>query len=801
MCLAALAGAVSWTPALAATGDISTFAGSLGEGLATRIAQVPVAPAVHGRTLYLSEEYLVRAVDLDSGLERIVAGTGQWGSTGDGGPAIAATLNATWITADAGGNLFVVDGNRLRRIDTAGRITTVAGGGTRRDEGAPALETDLGSPGGLAINAAGAIYYSDTWSRKIRRIDTGGIVTTVAGVGQKTSPTFSGDGGPALLADLYGPGDVTFDPSGQLHFLDGPRVRRIDAQGIISTVAGGGTYPWGANGVRATDVMLTPLGLAFDGAGTLYIAEAKWVRRVDAGGRITTIAGNGLSTVRSDQREVDPGDGEPATGVALVPRRLTLDPGGNVYLTEWGRGRVRRIAPSGIIATVAGNGTKSLGGDGGPVRQAQLSRPSATASDRAGNLYIADTDNGRIRKVSPSGTITSLPQRFQSPSVLAVDDAGRLYVKVAGEVALRVDPDGLVTRWAGGGTGAVADGGPATAGWMSVQGLAVDRGGNLFIIDSGRIRKVDPAGIITTVAGGGSATAEEGLLAISAGLYPSAVAVDSTGSVLLTDLATQHIWRVTSGGRLTNVAGSTQGFSGDGGPATAAQLSLGIPHSTVVSGLAVDAADQIFVLDFLNFRVRRIDTSGTITTVAGNGVGWDLAGGRPPPTGEGVPATSTPIAAWNIGLDGSGNLYLVDPYASRIRIVAGVGLAAPPATAAAVMVRAVGAPAGTASTTPTTAVVARPAAAAPTPAVARPAPAAPAAPGSAAIPGAAPAATEPAPASVAVMSRAGSMPATGPRSLAAESPAIDRGLWKVAAGALAASATSWVGLWRRRRVG
>jgi len=258
-------------------------------------------------------------------------------------------------------------------------------------------------------------------------------------------------------------------------------------------------------------------------------------------------------------------------------------------------------------------------------------------------------------------------------------------------------------------------------------------------------------------------------------------------------VATQRIWRVTGGGRLSNVAGTTRGFGGDGGPATAAQLNLGIPYSLATGGLAVDPADQIFVLDFMNFRVRRIDTGGTITTVAGNGVGWDFASERPPATGEGVPATSTPIAAFNLGLDGSGNLYLVDPHANRIRIVPGVGSAAAPATPAAVMVRAGATTAGTgATTTSTTALVARSA-----PAVTTPAPAPPtAAPGSVATP----APVEPAPASDAALARAAAITASGHRSLEGRSPAIDPGLWRLAAaGALAASATSSARLWRRRR--
>jgi streptogramin lyase len=199
------------------------------------------------------------------------------------------------------------------------------------------------------------------------------------------------------------------------------------------------------------------------------------VRKVDAAGRITTVAGNGQSVVRADSREVDPGDGEAATGVALAPTRVAVDALGNVYATEWGRGRVRRVAVTGIITTVAGNGTGGLGGDGGPANRAQLLQPAGVAFDRSGNVYISDTGDGRIRKVSPGGTITSLPQELHLSGGIAVDGAGRLYAMISGGVVVRIDPDGLVTRWAGGGTRDPIEGERATNGWIpQMSRIAVD---------------------------------------------------------------------------------------------------------------------------------------------------------------------------------------------------------------------------------------------------------------------------------------------------------------------------------------
>lgn len=676
--------AVVVPPASAAVGDISTFAGSLGEGLATRVAQDSPGVAVRGRTLFVGANpppghgvgAVVRAVDLDTGQERVIAGMGEPGSGGDRGLATAANLTSVQdLAVGIAGDLFIADGaaGRVRRIDAAGKITTVAGGGVRRDDGIPATEAELPFTSHIAVDTAGDLYLSDAYN-KVRRVDATGTIATFAGVGG--SSAFSGDGGPARQARFLGAGDLAFDPAGNLHISDGPRVRRVDRSGIITTIAGGGTMGFGTSGVQATDVEISPRGLAFDADGSLLIADSRWLRKVDAVGVITTVAGNGEFVVGPNGKEVEPGDGRQALTVALAPSSVVADSGGNAFVTEWGRARVRQIGPSQIITTVAGNGFRTLGGDGGPARQAQLFRPNGVAFDRTGNSYIADTSNGRVRKVSPSGVISSLSHDFPSVRHVAVDDAGRLFV-ASEAIVWRVDTDGVVTKVAGGGSFINGTGGRALETALFVAGLAVDRAGDLYIADFVRIRKVDAGGAIRTVAGGGTIDPTDGVAATSAILAPLGVQVDGAGTIFLSDVRAQKIWKVGATGLLTKVAGSTRGFSGDGGPATDAQLSIGLEGLQRFAGLALDGAGQLFIVDFDNNRVRRVDLAGVITTVAGDGQSYE-SNTRPPAPGEDVAATSTPVFAMGIGVDRATNLYLADVYHHRIRKVAGVALTPPP---------------------------------------------------------------------------------------------------------------------------
>lgn len=345
----------------------------------------------------------------------------------------------------------------------------------------------------------------------------------------------------------------------------------------------------GAQAVSATTVPLSrPTGIAFDARGNLYLAETNRhvVVKVDAGGNLTTIAGTGVQGFA--------GDGGPATAAQLdSPTGLALDAAGDVYVADTHNQRVRRIkAASGVITTVAGDGTAGYGGDGGPATAAMLNRPGALAVDAAGNVYVADTNNHRVRRIdAQAGTITT----------------------VAG--------DGV--------QGYSGDGGPATAAEIdSPDGLAVSAAGVLYLADTHneRIRAVNLAagtsttGIITTVAGtGATGSAGDGLVAAQAALAgPRGLTVDAQGNVYLADTNNQRIRRIDAGtGAITTVVGTgTQGFLGDGGAATAAALDS--PRAVALAPAGANAA-ALTLADTGNRRVRQVASDATVETIAGLG--------------------------------------------------------------------------------------------------------------------------------------------------------------------------------------
>jgi uncharacterized protein (TIGR03437 family) len=350
------------------------------------------------------------------------------------------------------------------------------------------------------------------------------------------------------------------------------------------------------------------------------------------------------------------GDGGQATSADLnQPADVAVDASGNLFIADAGNNRIRKVSASGIITTVAGNGSPGFSGDGGPATSALLSYPSAVAVDASGNIFIADWLNNRIRKVSASGIITT----------------------VAGN---GVPTPGALTA----GEGFSGDGGPATSAALAAPtGVAVDTSGNLFIADhdNNRIRKVSTGGIITTVAGSGTpgtfgtptyygGFSGDGGPATSALLsYPYGVAVDASGNLFMVDSLNNRIRKVSASGIITTVAGSgafgwgncycTSGsFSGDGGPATSATLDA--------LGVAADASGNLFIADAGNNRIREVAASNSIiTTVAGNGSrGF---------SGDGGPAAAAQLSyTWGVAVDASGNIFIADTGNNRIREVQAV---------------------------------------------------------------------------------------------------------------------------------
>jgi sugar lactone lactonase YvrE len=385
------------------------------------------------------------------------AGTGAAAFSGDGGPAQAAAINGPWgVTVDNQGNIFIADtlNNIIRKVSAStGIITTVAGNRSFAfgGDGGPATQASLAEPTAVAVDSQGNLYIADFFNHRIRKV-SGGIITTVAGSGAVGSGngSFSGDGGPATSATLNLPFGVAVDGSGNLFIADhnNHRIRKVSG-GIITTVAGsGGVAPasnggFTGDGGPATSATLSfPDGVTVDGSGNLFIADTSnsAIRKVNAStGIITTVAGSGTQGFS--------GDGGLATAARLfIPEVTAIDSAGNIFIGDGFNNRVRLVTTNGIISTVAGSGPTGSGngsfsGDGGQATAATLSNPFSVALDAAGNLYIADNVNNRIRRVasSPIPTVASL-----FPNCLDASAAG-MNVRITGTGFSA----GSVVRWNG----------------------------------------------------------------------------------------------------------------------------------------------------------------------------------------------------------------------------------------------------------------------------------------------------------------------------------------------------------------
>ena len=347
-----------------------------------------------------------------------VAGTGSLGSSGDGGPATSAHLHfPKGVALNSSGNLFISDqdNHRIRKVDSSGNITTVVGDGTFgfSGDGGPATSAKLAFPLGLAFDSSGNLFIADGSNHRIRKVDTSGNISTVAG----TTKGFSGDGGPATSAQLNDPTDVAVDSSGNLFIADWPnnRIRKVDSSGNISTVAGTGSTGsleggFSGDGGPATSAQLRdPWGVTIDSAGNLYIGDSinHRIRKVDTSGTITTVAGTGATGLGQGGFS---GDGGPATSPRLSrPLGVAIDSSGNLFIADAHNHRIRKVDTSGVISTVVGSGSAPILGDGGPATDAKLKSPTAVAIDSSGNLFIADAHHSRIRKVEAVAAAAPAP--------------------------------------------------------------------------------------------------------------------------------------------------------------------------------------------------------------------------------------------------------------------------------------------------------------------------------------------------------------------------------------------------------
>ena len=735
-----------------------------------------------------------------------VAGKSGSGYSGDGSAATNANLCSPYsVTFDVFSNLYIADGgnNRIRMVDTNGIITTVAGksGSGYSGDGGAATNAKLYSPSGVALDALGNLFIADQGNNRIRMVDTNGIITTVAG---KSGSGYSGDGGAATNANLAVPSGVAFDVFGNLYIVDGGnnRIRKVDTNGIITTMAGKSGSGYSGDGGAATNANLySPYGVTFDAYGNLFIADDNnnRVRKVDQNGIITTVAGRIGGGSYS-------GDGGAATNANLFfPSGVTFDASGNLFIADTLNQRIRKVLQyagyptltiGNIGVTNAGNYTVVVTSSYGSVtssiatlalafppvitnQPASLiaavgSSPSFSVSvagtapfdyewyfagtnlvqsgtnstltlpnvstNNAGNYMVMVTNNyGSVTSqvaalmlmVPPSVTIqpvsqtnapgtavtlsvavagvgpftyqwqfngTNLPNNIittvagtnypgysgdgvaatntylNSPNGVAFDAFGNLFIVDSQNERIRkVDTNGIITTVAGkGGSGSYSgDGGAATNANLNYPaGMTFDASGNLYIADehNNRIRKVDTKGVITTVAGksGAASYSGDGGVATNANLAnPIGVAFDVFGNLFIADAGNNRIREVNTNGIITTVAG-TNGYvvlySGDGGAATNANLSF-------PTGMAFDAFGNLFIADEGNNRIRKVDTNGIITTVAGNGPSNNglLHGSY---SGDGGAATNATLyQPFSVAFDASGNLFISDALNSRIREV------------------------------------------------------------------------------------------------------------------------------------
>lgn len=538
-------------------------------------------------------------------------------------------------------------------------IETVAGGARFEFPAGtvPAAEIRFIQPEGIAGGPQGEVYIADSYYDRIVRVAPDGSAVTYAG----TVTGFGGDGGPASAARFNFVGPITVGPSGDLFVGDlrNGRIRRIAAAtGTITT------YATGAGNPRA---------IAFDSAGTLYFADSAnhIVGKVEPAGTVTVIAG----------RRGTPGfggDGGPATAATLNgPRGLAFDSSGNIIFTDASNHRIRRINPQGVIETLSGTGVPGSAPNNVPVATAVWNGPGSVVIDRAGDIYVGDGANGRIRRIrggmvtviSGGGTSRTFPgraslTRLETPFQLALGPNQQLLVNDSLErrsyrIDLATDTiqavAGLATASGGG------DGGPAVAAsFLTPAGVAAARDGSIYVTDpqDHRVRRIDPNGIITTFAGSGRPEITgDGGQARNAGLgLPRSLAFDPAGNLYIGCNYGAVVRRVTPQGVISTLTGGpTTGFSGDGGPASAARIQG--PNA-----LAADNEGNIFFTDSANHRVRRVSTNGVITTVAGSSQSGFA--------GDGGPATEARLLSpQGVAVDLSGNIFVSDSQNNRIRRV------------------------------------------------------------------------------------------------------------------------------------
>ena len=576
------------------------------------------------------------------------------------------------LAMDPAGNVYVADtnNNTVRKITPAGVVTTYAGtaGSSGSTDGAGAAAR-FSAPTGVAADASGNIFVADTGNNTLRKITSGGLVTTIAGLAGSVGSV----DGTGSAARFRSPFALAVDASGNVYAADtyNHTIRKITSAGVVTTLAGTANSSGSADGLGSTARFNFPSGVAVGGTGDIYVADSfnHTIRKITPGGVVTTLAGTAGIAGSAN-----------ATGSAArfnTPLSVTVDAANTVYVTDTNNHTIRRITSAGVVTTLAGT-AGSIGSTDATGSAASFNAPAGITVDGAGNAFVSDTTNDTIRMITSGGVVTTLAgtsvngsadgtgeaARFNLPFGVALDSTGNVYVPDAGNHTIRkITGAGLVSTLAGlPGAAGSADGTGAAARFNNPSGVAVDGAGNVYVADADNhtIRKVTAAGVVSTLAGSaGFVGSTDGTGAAARFNYPSGVAVDGAGSVYVADAGNRTIRKITAAGVVTTLAGLAGNAGSTDATGSAARFSY-------PSGVAVNGAGVVYVADASNQTIRKITTAGVVTTLAGS-------------TGNAGSTDGTGVAArfnypGGIAVDGAGNILVADTRNDALRKITAAGV-------------------------------------------------------------------------------------------------------------------------------
>ncbi len=528
------------------------------------------------------------------------------------------------IAGDSSGNVFVVDSlnQTIRKISATGVVTTFAGtpGVLGSDDGVGSAAT-FNFPTGIAIDSSGNLYVADAFNSTIRKITSSGTVSTFAG---STGNSGSSDG-LGNAAQFYFPQGIAIDNMDQIYVTDtvNSTIRMITPSGLVSTLAGSPGFNGSNDGTGAAATFNNPSGITVDSLKNVYVVDSfnSTIRKITSSGVVSTLAG-----AAGQYQDVD-GHGSDAR--FYFPFGITIDTNGNLYISDLGNFKIRKINTSNIVSTIAGSNIV-FGSDDGQGAAATFAHPYGIVVDSLNNAYVTEQNNSDIRKIDSAGNVSTFAgsstnsgsadgvgtsARFSVPTGIALDKDGNLFVSDQNRFTIRkISPAGVVTTFAGSdGVSGSNDGQGASASFNNPVGLACDSFGNVFVADSYNftIRKITPTGYVSTFAGtaGNFGSTDANGAAASFG-SPAYIAIDSSNILYVTDAGNQTIRKISPSGEVTTLAGTqTAGF--DDGQGTAASFNL-------PQGIAVDSAGNLYVADTNNNLIRKITPAGVVSTILGS---------------------------------------------------------------------------------------------------------------------------------------------------------------------------------------